>query len=157
MNVDNVHERLLTAAPEDVTALFADLDQLWPTPAFPAPEPEGDLLRLGVMLWQPVERADSPLAYEIVEPEGDLLRLGPMLWQPVERAGAARAYEIVGPKEFPASHWFEVNGAEGGTVLRHTVRGEAVGGFEPVWRDRIEPLHNAYMEAVLDRAQEALA
>ena len=128
MKVDNVHERLLPAAPEAVTALFADLDRLWPTPAFPAPEPEGDLLRLGAMLWQPVERAGSPLAYEIVEPE-----------------------------QFRASHWFEINGSEGGTVLRHTVRGEAVGAFEPVWRDRIEPLHDAYMEAVLDRAQEALA
>ena len=42
-------------------------------------------------------------------------------------------------------------------MLRHTVHGEAVGEFEPLWRDRIEPLHNAYMEAVFDRAQEALA
>jgi hypothetical protein len=130
MKVHNVHERELAATPEAVAALFADMGQLWPTPTFPAPEPEGDLLRLG-----------------------------PMLWQPVERAGAARAYEIVGPKEFPASHWFEVDeGSNGGTTtLRHTVEGEAVGDFGSVWRERVEPMHNAYIEAMFDRAQEALA
>ena len=127
MKVDNVHERLLTAAAEDVTALFADMDRLWPTVS-PVPEPESDLIRVGKMLWRPVERDGSPRAYDIVEPE-----------------------------EFRASHWFEVDDGERGTVLRHTVRGEAVGAFEPVWRDRMEPRHDAYIEAVFDRAEEALA
>jgi hypothetical protein len=129
MKVHNVHERALSVAPEKVEALFADMERLWPTHVFPAPEQDGDALRLG-----------------------------PMVWQPVDRAGAARAYEIVAPAGFHASHWFEVaQGSSGGTILRHTVDGEAVSEFEPVWRDRIEPLHNAFIEAMFDRAQEGIA
>jgi len=129
MKVHNVHERTLSAAPEQVEALFTDLEQLWPTHLLPAPQEEGDALRLGTMLW----------------------RL-------FERPGAARAYEIVEPAGFHASHWFEVDeGSNGGAILRHTVEGEAVGEFEPAWRERIEPLHNVYIEAMFDRAQEALA
>jgi hypothetical protein len=129
MRVHNVHERALAAAPETVVALFGEMEELWPTHVFPAPEPDGEALRLGMMVWQPVERVGSPQAYDIVAPEG-----------------------------FNASHWFEVGeGADGGAILRHTVTGEAVGEFEPAWRDRIEPLHNAYMEALFDRAQEKLA
>ena len=124
----NVHERALSAAPERVEALFADMDLLWPTDVFPAPQPEGDTLRVGRMLWHPVDRE-----------------------------GAARAWDIVAPAEFRASHWFEVESGNEGTTVRHTVEGEAVGDFEPVWRDRIEPLHNAYIEAIFDRAQEALS
>ncbi len=129
MRVHNVHERPLTAAPAKVEALFADIEGLWPTHAFPAPQQQGDALRLGTMLWQPVDRP-----------------------------GAARAYEIVAPAGFHASHWFEVDeGSNGGAILRHTVEGEAVGDFEATWRDSIEPLHNAYIEAMFDRAQEVLA
>ena len=126
MKVRNVHERLLPTRPEQVAALFEDMDRVWPVPAFPAPEPEGEQLRLG-----------------------------PMLWEPVLRDGAAAAFRIVGPAEFPAEHWFEVEAADGGTRLRHTVVGEAVGEFEAVWRERIEPLHDAYIEAMFDRAEEA--
>lgn len=129
MKVHNVHERVLTAPPEQVAALFENMDPLWPTDVFPAPEPE----------------------------EG-ALRIGPMLWQPVERADAAAAFRIVDPAEFPAEHWFEVEpDGQGGTTLRHTVAGEAVGEFEPVWRQLVEPMHNAYIEALFDRAQQAAA
>ena len=128
MKIHNVHERSLPATPEDVTALFADMLQLWPSP----------------------ERAPKP--------EGDLLRVGPMLWQGVERPGAVLAYDIVGPPDLRGSHWFEVDAtSSGGSRLRHPVEGEAVGDFEPVWRDRIEPMHDLYIEAIFDRAESALA
>jgi hypothetical protein len=44
-----------------------------------------------------------------------------------------------------------------GSILRHTVDGEAVGDFEEIWRDRGEPMHDVYIEALFDRAEEALA
>jgi hypothetical protein len=128
VKVHNVHERTLAAPPADVEALFGNMDALWPTPAFPAPEPA----------------------------DGSRVSLGSMLWEPVEREGAAKAYRIVGPDEFPAEHWFEVRADADGCVLRHTVEGEAVGEFEEVWRERVGPLHDAYIEAMFDRAQEAL-
>jgi hypothetical protein len=129
VKVLNVHERTLAAPPEQVAALFGDMDSLWPTHVFPAPEPD----------------------------KGGL-RLGPMLWEPSERAEAARAYRIAAPADFPAEHWFEVHGdGSGGTILRHTIEGEAVGSFEEIWRDRVEPMHNAYIEALFDRAGEELA
>jgi len=129
MKIHNVHERSLASNREAVAALFADMVQLWPTPEFAAPKPEGDLLRMG-----------------------------PMLWQPVERAGAVRAWDVVAPENLRGSHWFELDEVPNGNVtLRHTIDGEAVGDFEPVWRDRIEPMHKAYMEAVLDRAEKVLA
>ena len=125
MKVRNVHERTLTASPEEVAALFANMDQLWPDPV---PEREDCALRVGPMLWERVERPDSPAAYRIVSPD-----------------------------EFPAEHWFEVAPDPAGSVLRHTVEGEALGSFEPVWLERVEPMHNAYIEALFDRAQEALS
>jgi hypothetical protein len=91
------------------------------------------------------------------KPVEDGLRVGVMLWRPVERADAALAFRIVEPAELRAEHWFEVVAGEGGTTLRHTVDGEAVGPGEELWRDRIEPLHDWYVEQLLDRAQEAVA
>ena len=129
MNVLNVHERTLTAPPEQVAALFQNLESLWPTEVFPTPEAEKGGLRVGPMLWEPVERADAVVAFRIVDPDG-----------------------------FPAEHWFAVepDGA-GGTTLRHTVDGVAVGEFEATWRELIEPVHNTFVEALFDRAQEAIA
>ena len=91
-------------------------------------------------------------------PEGNALRMWMMLWQPVEREGSPRAWDVVEPDGLRASHWFEVvDGSDGGAIMRHTIEGEAVGEFEPMWRDRVEPLHDVYIEAMFDRAQEALA
>ena len=124
MRIHNVHERVLAAPPEAVSALLAG-GEFWPNPR---PKP-----------------ADG------------VLRMGTMLWQPVERAAAALASRIVDPPELQAEHWFEVVSGSGGTTLRHTVEGEAVGDGEELWRDRIEPLHDWYVEQLLDRAQAAVA
>jgi hypothetical protein len=122
VKVHNVHERALTASPERVTALFENMDRLWPAPV---PRPEEGKLRLGLMLWRRDDRC---------------------------------SYRIVAPPEFPARHWFEVDSdGYGGTVLRHTIDGEAVGEFEEIWRDRVEPMHDVYIEMLFDRAEEALA
>jgi len=62
-----------------------------------------------------------------------------MLWEAFDRPGAARAFRVVGPDELTAEHWFELGLAEGATVLRYTIEGRAVGKYEAIWRERIEP------------------
>jgi hypothetical protein len=87
-------------------------------------------------------------------PEDGMLRLGLMLWKREDRA----SYRIVAPPEFPARHWFDVaSDGSGGTILRHTVDGEAVGDFKEIWRDRVEPMHDVYIETLFDHAEEALS
>jgi hypothetical protein len=54
-------------------------------------------------------------------------------------------------------HWFEVESAAGATVLRHTVEGYAVGRYETLWRERIEPGHDLELEAIFDNVQAALS
>ena len=126
MKVHNVHERAFTAPPERVSALFEDMSRLWPPPV---PRREDGNLRMGLMVWQPVDRGAAPAAFRIVSPD-----------------------------EFPAEHWFEAQSdGEAGTILRHTIDGEAVGDFETIWRDRVEPMHDVYIEALFDRAEEGLA
>jgi hypothetical protein len=94
----------------------------------------------------------------VPEKVGDGLQMGLMLWLPVERPGSPKAYRVASPSEVPAEHWFEVApDGEGGTILRHTIAGDAQGKFEPIWRERIEPVHDFYIEALFDRAQEAVS
>ena len=126
MKIDNVHERRVDASPDEVAAVFANLNRLWPAPA---PRPENGSLRMGLMLWRPLDRPGSPAAFRFADPD-----------------------------ELRGEHWFEIaDGGAGETILRHTVEGEAVGEFEEIWRDRVEPMHDAYIEALFDRAEEALA
>ncbi len=80
-----------------------------------------------------------------------------MLWQEVDCPGAVRAFRVVRPDELQGEHWFELERAEGATVLRHTIEGSAAGKYEPIWCERIEPLHNLILEALLDNVQAAVA
>lgn len=121
MQLANVHERTFHATPDQIGALLADLDAIWPAHITPAPRPQGGLL-------------DAP----------------PMLWQEFVRPGAARAFRVVAPPGIRGEHWFEVWPAEGGAVLRHTIAGEASGEYETIWRDRIEPVHDRVLEALFD-------
>lgn len=84
---------------------------------------------------------------------------GLMAWEEFDRPGAARAFRVVRPGELQAEHWFELEPAAGATVLRHTVEGRAAGKYEAIWRERIEPLHDLILEALLDNveAQSRLA
>jgi carbon monoxide dehydrogenase subunit G len=63
---------------------------------------------------------------------------------------------VVGPDELMGEHWFELEPAEGATVLRYTIEGRAVGKYEAIWRERIEPLHNRILEALLDNVEAAV-
>jgi hypothetical protein len=127
MQIFNRHERLITAPPERIAALVADFDLIWPARLAPVPTP------------QPGRQYDTGL----------------MVWEEYDRPGAARAFRVVSPAELRAGHWFELIPADGGTLLRHTVEGTATGTYETIWPERIEPLHNQILEAILDNVQSA--
>jgi hypothetical protein len=127
MKVSNRHERVVAATPERAAALVADFDRVWPVQIAPAPRPQGDRL------------------YEV----------GMMLWEELNRPGAARAFRLISPDGLRGEHWFEIERVAGGTLIRHTVDGEAVGECEAVWRDQIEPAHDLVLEALLDNVEMA--
>jgi hypothetical protein len=165
MKVRNRHERIVAAPPEQIAALIADFDRVWPTELAPAPRLQGH----------------------------HLYDAGLMLWEEFDRPGATRAFRMVRPDELQAEHWFELelapfsaHGAlcllsgvpqdrqvrvcagrrlhvrkarlaEGATVLRHTVEGCAVGKYEAIWCEQIEPLHDLILEALLDNVEAAVA
>jgi len=129
MKVTNRHERMVAAPPERIAALIADFDRVWPTEIAPAPRLQGHRL------------------YDA----------GLMRWEEFDRPGAARAFRVVGPDGLRGEHWFELELVEGATVLRHTLEGCAVGKYEAIWCERIEPLHNLILEALLDNVEAAVA
>lgn len=129
MKITNRHERIVAAPPEQIAALIADFGRVWPTQIALAPRRQG---------------------YRLYD-------AGPMLWEEFDRPGAARAFRVVRPDELQAEHWFELELAEGSTVLRHVIEGCAVGKYEAIWRERIEPLHNLILEALLDNVEAAVA
>jgi hypothetical protein len=125
MEIFNRHERLIAAPPERIAPLVADFGLSWPAPLAPVPTP------------QPGRRYDTGL----------------MVWEEIDRPGAARAFRVISPNELQAGHWFELIPVAGGTLLRHTVEGAATGRYETIWPDRIEPLHDQILEALLDNVQ----
>jgi hypothetical protein len=125
VKISNVHERTIKVSAEQLEAIIADLDGIWPTQITPAPYPDGELLRAGTMSWQEFDRP-----------------------------GALRAFRVVSPTELRDEHWFEVEPVKDGTVLRRTIDGEAFGKYEAIWRDRIEPVHDLVLEALLDNVQQ---
>jgi|SRR5215813_2899235 len=129
MRISNRHERVVAAPPERVVALIADFGRVWPTQIAPAPRRQG------------------PRLYDA----------GLMLWEEFDRPGAARAFRVTRPAELEAEHWFDVQPSGSVTVLRHTVEGHAAGRYEAIWSERIEPLHDLIMEALLDNVETEIA
>jgi hypothetical protein len=129
MKIRNCHERTVAAPPERIAALIADFERFWPTEIGPAPRLQGHRL------------------YEA----------GLMLWEEFDRPGTARAFRVVRPDELRVEHWFELEPAEGATVVRHTIEGCAVGKYEAIWRKRIEPAHDLLLEVLLDKVEAAVA
>jgi len=129
MKITNRHERIVAAPPEQIAALIADFGRVWPTQIAPA------RLRQGHRLYD----------------------VGLMLWEEFDRPGAARAFRVVRPDELQAEHWFELELAEGSTVVRHVIEGCTAGKYEAIWRERIEPLHDLVLEALLDNVEAAAA
>jgi len=129
MKIRNRHQRIVAAPPERIAPLIADFDRVWPKEIAPAPRLQGHRL------------------YDA----------GPMTWEEFDRPGAARAFRVVRPDELQGEHWFELERAEGATVLRHTVEGSVDGKYEAIWCERIAPLHDRILEALLDNVEAAVA
>lgn len=129
MKVSIRHERVVAAAPEQIAALISDFNAVWPTQIAPSPRPCG----------------------------GGRYDAGLMLWEEFDRPGAARAFRVISPEELQGENWFELKRVTGGTLLRHTVEGQATGKYEAIWREKIEPLHDRILAALLDNVQEAVA
>jgi hypothetical protein len=129
MKVRQLHERIVAAPPARIAALIADFDRIWPTEIAPAPRPQGHRL----------------------------FDAGLMLWEEFDRPGAARAFRVVSPPELQGENWFELERTEGATVVRHTIEGCAAGEYEAIWCERIEPLHDRILEALLDNLEAAVA
>jgi hypothetical protein len=129
MKISNRHERMVAAPPARIAALIADFDRVWPAQIAPAPRRQG------------------PRLYDA----------GPMLWEKFDRPGAARAFRVVRPDGLQGEHWFELELAEGATVVRYMIEGCAVGRYEAIWVERIEPLHDRILEALLDNVEAAVA
>jgi hypothetical protein len=129
MKIRNRHARIVAAPPEQIAALIADFDRVWPTQIAPAPRRQGHRV------------------YDA----------GLMAWEEFDRPGAARAFRVVRPDELRGEHWFELKPAGGATVVRHTIEGCAAGKYEAIWCERIEPLHDRILEALLDNVEAAVA
>jgi hypothetical protein len=129
VKIRKCHERMVAAPPERIVPLIADFDHVWPAEIAPVPRLQGHRL------------------YDA----------GLMLWEEFDRPGAARAFRVIRPDELQLEHWFELEFADGATVVRHTVEGYAVGKYEAIWHERIEPFHDVILEALLDNIEAAVA
>src|SRR5260370_543256 len=129
MKVCNRHERFVAATPERVAALVEDFERIWPVQIAPVPRLQGNRLD----------------------------KAGMMVWGEVDRPGAARVFGVISRGGFQVEHWFEVEPVGDGSLLRHTVKGEAVGEFEAIWREQAEPMHDLFLEALLDNITVAVA
>jgi hypothetical protein len=128
VRIHNQHVRVISAPLERVAELVSTFDAIWPTQLGPPPRPLGD----------------------------GRYQQGPMVWEECDRPGAIRAFRVTSPEELQGTHWFEAHSVDGGTLLRHTIAGEAVGAYEAIWRDSMEPGHDLILEAVLDNIEAAL-
>jgi hypothetical protein len=129
MKIRIVHERTIAAPPGRIAELITDFDRIWPTQISPAPRRQGH----------------------------GLYRAGVMIWAEFDRPGAVRAFRVIEPAELQLEHWFELEPVAGATVLRHTVEGSAVGKYEAIWRDRIEPSHAPDVQGIFDKVEAAAA
>lgn len=128
MKVYNCQERVFAAKVDELAALVADFDQVWPREIAAAPRQVGRRL----------------------------YRAGIMVWEEFDRPGATRAFRVVSPEGLRAEHWFDLEQVAEGVRLRHTIAGEALGEYETVWCEQIEPTHARIFAAIFDKIEGAL-
>jgi hypothetical protein len=138
MEVLNVHERELTADPEQVGVLIDSLssssDALWPWHSWPRME------------------FDRPLAV------GAAGGHGPVRYFVEEYVpGQSIKFRFTGPKGFDGSHGFQISSAsEEPVVLKHTIQMTMRGPAILTWPVIFRPLHDALLEDCLGQAQASL-
>lgn len=132
--VRNVHERVVSAAPDRVWDVLGTLgsehDRLWPLPgSLTLPE--------GLAVGAPVRHGPMRYRVGVVEP-------GSRLWFDT-------------PRGFSEGHGFTLTPAEGGTLVRHEVRGRTRGAMRLLWPLVIRRKHNVVVEALLDNLEREVA
>ncbi|MER7734258.1 SRPBCC family protein [Streptomyces erythrochromogenes] len=138
MGVFNVHERVLTAGPDQVGALIDTLsrgadDRLWPG-----------------RLWEEME-LDRPLAVGAAGGHGPV-RYTVSAYVP----GTWVRFAFTGPRGFHGFHEFTALPVDADrTVLRHTLAMTVSGVSRLTWPLAYRPMHDAVLEDCLDRAERA--
>ena len=138
MLVHNVHERVLEAPAEAVGALLDTLggpdDALWPSPT-----------------WPPLV-LDRPLAVGAAGGHGSL-RYDVSAYEQGRRV----EFRTEPGQGLTGTHTFDVTPlGPARTRLRHVVPAEATGAMRLIWPGVLRFVHDAMVEALLDRADEAL-
>jgi hypothetical protein len=138
VKVLNIHERELSATPEQVGALIDSLssrnDLLWPQQAWPRIE------------------FDRALAVGAVGGHGPI-----RYFVDAYTRGRSVMFRFTGPRGFDGWHGLEVRDAAAhGCVLRHTLEMRAHGLAAFSWPIVFRPLHDALLEDALALAQASL-
>lgn len=137
MDVYNVHERLLSAAPRRVGALLDSLagddDRLWPRGGWPP-------MVLDRPLGEGAAGGHGPVRYTVAA-------YVPGTWV---------RFAFTSPRGFDGFHEYAVLAADGGhTLLRHTLAMRAHGSARLTWPLFWGPMHDACLEDGLDLAERA--
>jgi hypothetical protein len=132
--VYNVHERLVTATPEQVWALLSAAGT--------------DQDRLGLMPdWFALPEGLAP---------GAPVRHGPMRY----RVGTVEPNHMIWfhtPDGFTGGHGFTITPTADGTLVRHEIKGRTRGMVRWLWPVWIRWAHDAVLEDLLDKLCRALA
>ena len=135
MQVHNVHERFVPAAPEAVGALLATLggadDAVWPRDH-----------------WWPME-LDRPLGEGAVGGHSDI-RYTVETYEPGRRV----VFRFDPSCGLAGTHTFDVQPRPGGTLLRHDLTARALGSTRLLWPLVVRSVHDAVVEDAFDRVHE---
>ena len=135
MQVRNVHERFVPAAPEAVGALLDTLggadDAVWPRDH-----------------WWPME-LDRPLGEGAVGGHSDI-RYVVETYEPGRRV----VFRFDPTCGLAGTHAFEVQPRQGGALLRHDLTARALGSTRLLWPLVIRSVHDAVVEDAFDRVHE---
>lgn len=135
MQVHNVHERFVPAAPEAVGALLDTLggvdDAVWPREH-----------------WWPME-LDRPLGEGAVGGHSDI-RYDVQTYEPGRRV----VFRFDPACGLEGTHTFDVQPRPGGALLRHDLTARALGGTRLLWPLAIRSVHDAVVEDAFDRVHE---
>ncbi len=138
MNVLNIHQRALSAPPEQVgrllDSLSSDSDLLWPRTLWPR-------MKFDRSLQVGATGGHGPIRYTVEA------------YQP----GQSIRFRFTGPAGFNGHHGFhaESNG-ESGLILRNVLKMKISGRALLTWPLLYRPLHDALIEDSLARAQSAV-
>lgn len=135
-SIRNVHERLLAVPIDQARRLLAGLgtatDQLWPSDHWP-PLVLADGLEVGS------DGGHGIVTYHVSARTPDLVE-----------------FTFDPPFGLVGTHRFELAAAGSGALLRHVLEAEAVGSMRLGWPLVVRPLHDALIEDLFDRFEQAV-